>query len=300
MDEAYTTHLTRQSRRWVLWIFACGCLLPFSAHAVQLSSDMSVALGGTDLLTGATSQSVDGARSGAATAVLSLGFPFDTPAAASGLSREDGIVRGSIHTGIEPYSATLRNTWVADFSKDSADATFEFNITNAVLSLGDFGGFTSGDLSARFDFTVFLGPDTPFQQTAEIAGLGGTTLDETFHVVENSGPMAGFYTETGFGDNIHEATLLFDPFAGSVDLSGIPVGDTFSVIYELIMEARGIGGETYATARFSDPAEFGGGGISTTISGLTPIIGAVPVPPALLLFGSGLLGLLGVARKKAS
>ncbi len=78
-----------------------------------------------------------------------------------------------------------------------------------------------------------------------------------------------------------------------------------------IAELPGTAGEEYVTFSGLTPFDFGGGifGFTITtaamtnnrlnaITGLEIRTSPVPVPPALYLFGSGLLGLIGISRRK--
>lgn len=143
-------------------------------------------------------------------------------------------------------------------------------------------------------------------------GLGTTPIDAEWT----------FYTNTGVHRTTSPINVLSNDNAGNVtlDFSGwavnwssvanIPMGSgawgTNASGVALMTCASTCGnGDTYtinytATVPPGDPSNFGGTKyelhMTGTISGTLPV--AVPVPAAVWLFGSGLIGLVGVARRK--
>jgi hypothetical protein len=78
---------------------------------------------------------------------------------------------------------------------------------------------------------------------------------------------------------------VFDNGTGIADIvCGVDcaVGDSFTLTYNAVVPR-------------ADPSNFGGVSYSLNLVGT---VGAVPVPAAVWLFGSGLLGLVGVARRR--
>ena len=72
---------------------------------------------------------------------------------------------------------------------------------------------------------------------------------------------------------------------GTISCGACDIGDTYSLQYT-------------ATVPPGDPSGFGGVVYSLTLEGSIVETSAIPVPAAVWLFGSGLLGLVGVARRK--
>jgi hypothetical protein len=224
---------------------------------------------------------------------VSLGpsFSSEIPTQAKSFAKmvddEGGIVRGQLQTGLNNYDVDLYSYWLGGFEKEADDATFEFNITKAFLQLQNDGPKLE-NASADFVFSVQLDQEEVFNHKAAISGKSRSDLGiETYDIDYNDGPMTGIYKEFDVFDGpnpitpsgkITAAELEFHPYTGSVDLSEIAVGETFIIEYVLEMSVEGVGGETWSTARFSDPGDFESGGVTTTITGLTPVPSAIPVP----------------------
>ena len=117
-------------------------------------------------------------------------------------------------------------------------------------------------------------------------------------VIENLDPIAVISASPTSG--VNPLTVTFDG-SGSYD----PLGDAL-VAYSWAFDDGSFGDGAEATHIYDNPGiyqavltvvdEFGGvGGVSLDIT-----VSAVPVPPAVWLFGSGLVGLIGVARRKTA
>lgn len=257
----------------------------------------------TNPFTGATVSDDDKGTVGTIFSEISLGPPVSSekPTQAKSVAIEGGIVRNYLQTGVTPFNAFGLSIWVGRFRKDDPNATFNFNITSAFLEIGNE---TPNPASASFRFRILNDAgDALFDHYAKISGQGGTSAAETYQIDENTGPLIGHYREYNpFEDPIHPidriavAELSFDPFSDSIDLSDVEVGDNFAIVYLLETFANGPGIESWVTSRFSDPADFENGGITTTFSGLTPM--AVPIVPAGWLFMSGFAVLFRFARQR--
>jgi len=145
---------------------------------------------------------------------------------------------------LEPFIGKVFSTWDATLVKDAASATFDFTITDVFLELVDFhGNSTSLTATAFFGFTILLDGTEVFRHFTEILGHGGNSATETFRVIRDFGPLTSRgLMESGLDANIDyidTASLLFDPYSSSVDLSGIAVGDTFDITYDLSLVAIG-------------------------------------------------------------
>jgi hypothetical protein len=123
-----------------------------------------------------------------------------------------------------------------------------------------------------------------------------------------------FFSNTGMHGSSSAINILSDDGAGNVtlDFSGWYV--TWNAIPVIDMGSGGAAamtcsgtcaaGDTYeltyaAVVPAGDPSSFGGVNYSLNLFGTVSDAAVIPVPAAVWLFGSGLLGLVGVARRKA-
>lgn len=108
-------------------------------------------------------------------------------------------------------------------------------------------------------------------------------------------------TLTATGPGTVQANMLFDwgttaNITVSVDFAMAPIGPMTFSITTLDGDADGIAGNAMNNGPFSGfNATFGGTATVTSVDA-----GTIPVPAAAWLLGSGLLGLVGVARRKAA
>lgn len=131
------------------------------------------------------------------------------------------------------------------------------------------------------------------------------------YIAEDGAPnFASVFAPEGIGDNLYDLFLfdadISDYFDSGIDILG---GTSYSFIDDLgltdglsLFSLRGI--ETDALLDPNDPTAFVTGLSFVEASDLgqivmSPVITTVvPIPPAVWLFGSGLLGLVSVARRK--
>lgn len=157
--------------------------------------------------------------------------------------------------------------------------------TGSLFFEGDLNpGNSPGLVSVEGDMTLGLSSHT----IMEIAGLGRGTEYDAFDIggdlwlggaLEVSLPALG--------------TGLFDPQLG--DSFDLFAADTISGDFDLLMLAGLGGGLGWEVNVLADAI----GGITDVVS-LSVVTSTVPIPPSVWLFGSGLLGLIGVARRRAA
>ena len=166
-----------------------------------------------------------------------------------------------------------------------------FNLANSDAPIESFDGIVLGTTqpasnshSGAPDGSEIPGIDNPWlfasntgmhQSTSDINKIDNTSIDFSGWSVTWNGiadiPMGGdttnFPTDTGIA---------------SISCGACGDGDAYTLDYA-------------AHVPLNDPSNFGG---SVYLLHLEGVISKVPVPAAVWLFGSGLLGLVGVARRK--
>ena len=132
----------------------------------------------------------------------------------------------------------------------------------------------------------------------------------------------GFFGNTGMTQSTSATNILSDDGAGNVTIDFSGFGVTWNGIANIPMNsgawdgnAEGVAGLTCAvdcaendtftlyysaTVPAGDPSNFGGVKYNYYLTGTIGAVAAVPVPAAVWLFGSGLVGLAGVARRRKS
>lgn len=138
------------------------------------------------------------------------------------------------------------------------------------ISLGSaYVGDNTGPI-ATWDFFGNLGTNTHGGITAN---TGDTLVDMTNWAV-NWGEVASI--NMGSGGN----SAVLACAGGTCE-----AGESFTLDYAAVVPT-------------GDPSGFGGAAYTVHLQGLVVEVSAVPVPAAVWLFGSGLLGLVGVARRR--
>ena len=228
----------------------------------------------------------------AATAIFAAA-PTTASAAVTGLNL-DASVYSCVVGGTYPVcDYGLSNiTGGSYFSMDAdgsgtveASEKVEMQITGAVdfnnttPALGSHSGAIDGSETPVFDIWEFFGNTGMTQLTSAMVDNGDGTIDMSGWAVSWNGianiPMGG--DTANFGGDTGLATIS----CGACD-----VNDAYTLTYD-------------AHVPLGDASGFGGVAYSLALSGTIASVSAVPVPAAVWLFGSGLLGLVGVARRKS-
>ncbi len=156
---------------------------------------------------------------------------------------------------------------------NAATINGSFGITGALGTNVD----PSGSLADVTDITL----STVYGTEGSTGDTGGVNMFSTGaggSTESLSGPLSGttFFTIEGWSFSLTSLAVL-DQKAGLLNLEGTGVlsGDGFD--------------DTNATWTFS----------TSSLNSYSMSIAAVPVPAAVWLFGTGLLGLVGIARRKA-
>ena len=175
-----------------------------------------------------------------------------------------------------------------------ASFSYDFFLPGPRLTIADFAGMSDANnptIEVFFDFRVLLdygsgfGPASIVSQGILRGGIVSHTLDTAGTNVLGS----TFFSDPTFPNNIFG--YQFDGLNGT--LTGLLAdGATVGVKSEMFVRLMAPGFETGGAASIGDPLDLSTGAFSGTLS-------MVPVPAAVWLFGSGLIGLIGLARRKA-
>jgi hypothetical protein len=167
-------------------------------------------------------------------------------------------------------------------------------VTNGSFETGDFSGWTEG---GNFEFTqVVSGPfyvytaaqDGEFYATLGPVGADGT-LSQTLATTAGT-----HYTFSFWLAAIGDAPSDFSAMWNGDTLYSATDPDTGAAWTEFSFDVIGTGSDTITFAFDDDPAYIALDNISV-VGGST-----TPEPGSLILFGSGILGLAGVIRRKLS
>ena len=203
-----------------------------------------------------------------------LKFYFVVICATLSLAAQAAVVQTSTITVVDPSSSgqiqvksTVFDQYLGDFTKWH----FVYEITN--LSYDPNPGASNG-LSG---FNLVFGAPTP-STANQSAPLGWV-----FNCCGTIPPFGAEYdirNSSGFGIPIGAGADIGFTTAAGVPLSNIHFG---SWAHSWVNDSQ--------TSTFN---------LQDIASGLGPIVPGVPVPAAVWLFGSGLIGLIGIARRKTS
>jgi len=169
---------------------------------------------------------------------------------------------------------------ITNSTSQNVDYQLGFNISGGVLAVEGSG---DGPQKAQVNVKIMVN-QAPLYQTGAI--LTGTISNVFTLTLTGAGDITAVPDPNNV-DNYAKYTL--GPLSGTLDLL-VLAGQTVSLTYLMSMEASGPGWEMGALAELGDPLTLTGG---MTVSDPT----AVPIPGAVWLLGSGLVGLAGLRRK---
>ena len=156
----------------------------------------------------------------------------------------------------------------------------DIDFSNTTVATGSHAGGIDGTESPVADIWEFFGGTGMNYLTSAMTDNGNGTVDMSGWTVGWNGiaaiPMGG-----------DSANFASDTGLGALSCGACGVGDAFTLDYN-------------AHVPLGDASGFGGVGYGLHLEGTIASVSAVPVPAAVWLFGSGLVGLAGVARRKKS
>lgn len=221
---------------------------------------------------------------------------FSGDAFARGAADDTGAgaveVNGVFASGNQSNSLTATSILTSEITNTTggiAPFAYDFFLAGPRLTIADFAGLSETNnptIRAFFDFRVSLDFGSGFVPFRVSQGeLKGGSASHTL-ATAGTDPLGS----TFFSDSFSVFGYQFDDLDSAVT-GFLGDGDTVAVKSQLFVTLTGPGFETGGAAAIGDPLNLSAGAFSGSLS-------IVPVPAAVWLFGSGLLGLVGIARRK--
>jgi len=186
-------------------------------------------------------------------------------------------------------ATSILTSEVTNNSGGAVPFSYDFFLPGPRLTISDGAGMSASDLGSPqlfFDFRVSLDLGSGFLPFVVSQGvLKGGLVDHTLDTA-GTDPLGSILFDNGsnFG-------YQFDNLDGAIT-GFLAAGQTVFAKTQLFVSLETGGFETGGAAVIGDPLDLSTGAFSGSFS-------AVPVPAAVWLFGSGLIGLVGLARRKA-
>jgi hypothetical protein len=264
-------------------ISICSTLLllltPWVAHAIPISTDISISGSVTyDII---NSDAVGTTQSGSISSTIG-GSPTSSSISGATLSGTNPLSGNLIDIG-DGFGSSFSMSGDQNGDRGNLFSDYSFNITNnsatdqyQVIFAINFNNFANADGTDAFaDSQISITNETA---SAEVF-FSDLTSDVFFGDKENGISLASFGASLSDSGTLN-LELLLNPL-GVIDLSGINElkGDVFDNMSQFNGEL----------SSFISVA---------SVVNLTNPPTVVPVPAAVWLFGSGLLGLVGIAKRK--
>lgn len=216
-----------------------------------------------------------------------------------GYSQFFGTIPGS-------YSLVSDAIWTDTFSNPGTSAQsyqLDFLVPGGFLesSIWASGSHTGEFNSAGYSIDILFDGNTIFSSSGLVTTLFGSAPTSTF-----GGTSLGGVTTIG-GAGQPDIKYAWNTYNGSAFFS-VPGNSSGDLTYAMRTETVGMLTQ-FSVNEFCGPQGTAGGGTcaaraeianplgTSVITGITPV-STVPVPAALWLFGSGLLGMIGVAKRR--
>jgi len=204
-------------------------------------------------------------------------------------------INGAFFSGNLSNSLTATATLTSDITNNTgglAAFAYDFILPGPTLTISDFAGVSDTDvptIRAFFDFRVSLDFGSGFLTFVVSQGeLKGGIVSHTLGTAGTDPLSSTFFTNSTFPDNVFG--YQFDSLDGAVT-GFLDNGQTVTAKSSLFVSLDAPGFETGGAASIGDPLDLTSGAFSGSLS-------IIPVPAAVWLFGSGLIGLIGLARRK--
>ena len=189
-------------------------------------------------------------------------------------------VAGAVN--VRAFNAIQPDDWLDLFSTTSTDI---FNDTTS------FNGFTWSPSTDGGTFVHGLGPIASIPGEGIKQDISGLTIGAIYQVnfeqsiswSTNAGQGDGGYWDVGFGTETQQSMFMDNPGSGIAfgwqdqSLTFTATAETQTLSFQVVPDMLG------------DRVSLGLDGVSVSI---------IPIPATVWLFGSGLIGLIGIARRK--
>lgn len=182
------------------------------------------------------------------------------------------------------------------------------------LIIGDSlnGGFVIGNSSSDASSIDFIAPDargynftgTPYGGAITDGSIVTAAADSSVGIGDND----GMGDDTFFLNNLYDPDIPYDTISDTWDVSSSNGSQSFGIIlYSL--DTSAFSGLDYRVLPYAlEQADYAvfyiedkdSTGTTYLATGYLTSVAVVPIPAAAWLFGSGLIGLLGVSRRKKS
>ena len=196
------------------------------------------------------------------------------------------------------YSMTATSILISEATNTTGGVvpfSYDFFLPGPTLTISDFAGLSDTDvptIEVFFDFRVSLDFGSGFGP-ASVVSQGILRGGIVSHFVDSDGtdPLGRtFFTDATYPTNVFG--YQFDDLNGSVT-GFLADGATVGVKSEMFVRLLAPGFESGGAAQIGDPLDLSAGAFSGSLT-------IVPVPAAIWLFGTGMLGLIGLARRKVA
>ena len=236
--------------------------------------------------TGTTAYSRSGVETGSGTGVA------NAEAYASETGVTSASVSGLLHTdnaSVSGLDLSATSFYSIEYTNDflySVDFAYDYLIKPSYIELAS--NSVGAGAQAKASVNMFLGSDV----TSEIVNLQWFNLGGNYGEEFSSTGDASFTEDRNLGYFRYDLGAVAGTFSGTLG-----IGE--SVTINTMLEAYVYGSRTYESpvgglAYVGDP-----NGLSISGFDITPTgVSTVPVPAAAWLFGTGLLGLFGISRRR--
>jgi hypothetical protein len=272
-------------------VTALSLTINTSIYAATISVNTSAGIVGGSIDSNSQSAS-SGSLSSTSTDVGGSGLDFNGAAIARAAANINGqtavSAEGVYACGICNFELVANSLFETGFTNNSAGAvnfTYDFFISGPSVELVDFANITElAGLVMHTEANVIMsttgGANDSFFAMLDLTG------GDASHTVNAVGGTESFFTTTdGFGYSMGNLTGSFSGM--------LAAGESVTFETSLLASVVGPGFEVGGRASIGDPNNL----TITPVNTLT-VVSAVPVPAAIWLFGSGLIGLIGFARRK--